>query len=113
MRKGSQAAWWIGAACLLGAIGLAIGEPDPPVGAQPSSPLSASAHPVDAPRCEARQPVQLRPPLEQPVQLSCEAARRVVAQARLQLVEPPGKVDPKEFAATLADWLDQIGRAHV
>ena len=47
MRKGSQAAWWIGAACLLGAIGLAIGEPDPPVGAQPSSPLSASAHPVE------------------------------------------------------------------
>ncbi len=109
MRKGSQAAWWIGAACLLGAIGLAVGEPDPPLGAPPSSPPSASAHPVDAPRCEARQPVQLRPPLEQPVQLSCEAARRVVAQARLQLVEPPGKVDPKEFAATLADWLDPHG----
>lgn len=43
------------------------------------------------------------------MQLGCEAARKVVAQARRHLVEPPARVDPREFADTVNDWFDPHG----
>jgi carboxyl-terminal processing protease len=50
-----------------------------------------------------------RVPSGDPTRLSCEAARRIVAQARDQLAYLAGPIDPKAFASAVADWLDPYG----
>ncbi len=41
--------------------------------------------------------------------LTCEAARSIVRQARMQLGYSPSVVEPRSFAEAAADWLDPYG----
>lgn len=48
-------------------------------------------------------------PTGAPSSLTCDDARRVVAQARATLAAPVGAIDPAKFAEATADWLDPHG----
>ena len=51
----------------------------------------------------------LRLPTGEPASMSCDAARRVVAQARAHLASEPDPVDPRALADGTVDWLDPHG----
>ncbi len=48
-------------------------------------------------------------PTGEPPELSCDQARRIVAQARGSLAVPAETVDPAKFALATSDWLDPHG----
>jgi carboxyl-terminal processing protease len=113
MRTGAKTLWIAASACLMAGLTLVVAELGTHPATSSSSDIGSAQSPVarpPAPVCEPRpQHSRLAVPLEQPAQLGCEAARKVVAQARRHLVEPPARVDPREFAETVNDWLDPHG----
>lgn len=111
MRTGSKALWIAFSGCLLAGLGIAVVllGPPPQHSDDPGPPLRASSGPAPG-VCDPRAAHgRLAAPLDQPVQLGCESSRKVVAQARRHLVEAPARVDPREFAETVNDWLDPHG----
>lgn len=51
----------------------------------------------------------LKMPGGTPTQLSCRAARRVIAQVRGRIAEPTGHPEPRAFARAVTGWLDPHG----
>ena len=85
----------------------AVRAPNPPVGAQgTTSPLAI----LDAGAIESDDRVStFRVPSGDPPSLSCDDARRVVAQVRQTLAYEPGAISPTLFASQVSDWLDPHG----
>ena len=81
--------------------------PDPPLGASgTTSPLAV----LDAGAIAADDKAStFRAPSGDPPSLTCEDARRVVAQVRQTLAYEPGTVSPALFASQVSDWLDPHG----
>ncbi|MCC6644978.1 MAG: S41 family peptidase [Polyangiaceae bacterium] len=52
---------------------------------------------------------KLTPPTGAPPQLTCDEAKRVIAQARGLLAATPPAIDPRAFADGVVDWLDPHG----
>ncbi|MBK6519724.1 MAG: hypothetical protein IPM79_35240 [Polyangiaceae bacterium] len=102
----------------LAGTGLLVAANMPRARGLPFGVLAASAAPArmtapagelaDAePECDAARPLAL--PTGDAPALSCDQARRVVAQARGMLATPAPAVDPKRFVGATSDWLDPHG----
>lgn len=66
--------------------------------------------PVDGvPVVDRSGPRALVPPTGRPPSLSCDEARKIVAQARQQLAGTPPRVSPEHFATGTLDWVDPHG----
>ncbi len=48
-------------------------------------------------------------PTGRPPSLTCEQARKIVAQARAMIASPPSPIDAPRFASATSDWLDPHG----
>ena len=82
------------------------------IAAAPRPAASASAPAPSAPMpslSAAGSGRALRVPSGSPAALSCESARRIVAQARALLAGAPPTVDPTAFGEAVIDWLDPHG----
>lgn len=71
-------------------------------GASPSGEGADAAAPRDG-------RASLAVPSGSPPSITCDTARRIVAQARAQLASAPPEVDPRALADATADWLDPHG----
>lgn len=89
--------------------------PEEPEAVGPVAPPNAEAPPAPRPSASAAvtelppEPRGLVLPTGSLPALTCDQARRVIAQARGALATQPDPVDPKRFAASTSDWLDPHG----
>lgn len=78
-------------------------------GVSSASPAASVALDAAASASTDRPNRSLQPPSGAPASLSCDAARRIVFQARSLLAAPPTSIDPVAFGEAMADWLDPHG----
>lgn len=82
----------------------------PPTGASDDDRDEPALGPGSPRTCGPTQGRALTPPSDQPPQVTCEEAHRIVLQARHNLAQSPaGRINPKVFADAVIDWLDPHG----
>jgi carboxyl-terminal processing protease len=97
----------------LAAAGVALLAPRRPIATRPPVAVAAPSPRVSAldagDQREDEDDYAFRLPTGRPAELSCEEARRVVAQVRTGLAYEPDGVAPHALATGAADWLDPHG----
>lgn len=113
VRASTASALAFAAAVLIPGLAVVLHRAAPDAPPAPAASLSPgpSAPPADesAAHCDGPPERRLKLPNGNPTALSCDEARRIVAQARASLAASPPAVDTDKLAEATADWLDPHG----
>jgi len=110
MRRRRRWLWILVAVAAASSAGWLVARRDNGVAQSPTrAVLRAVPSATGLTRCEDDATRQLQAPSDVPAHLLCFQARLVAEQVRVNLVQPPARVDPRAFAMSVADWLDPHG----
>ncbi len=112
VRSSTASALAFAATVLIPGLALVLHTTGPEAPASPVAPAPprATSAPVDeGAHCEAGADRRLTLPNGTPTSLSCDDARRIVAQARASLASAPPAVEAGKLADATVDWLDPHG----